>query len=162
MEKGYPIYDISTQEKEEMKHRLKDLQSQFLYLKADFDNYRKRAEKEKETSKKIGKIMIIEKLLYFLDVFENALNMMENTKDEEKLIDGMKLLYKELTKMLEEEGVKTIKTIGEKFNPHLHEVIETITNEEIEEDTIVEEIARGYVYNGEAIRPAKVKISKKP
>lgn len=161
MGKVYPIHDIPTQEKEEMKDKLKGLQSQFLYLKADFENYRKRAEKEREISKKIGKIIIIEKLLNFVDIFENALNMMENIKNGEKLIDGMKLLYKELIKMLEEENVKPMKVIGEKFDPHLHEVVETIIKEEVEEDTIIEEVVKGYTYNGEVIRPAKVKISKK-
>jgi molecular chaperone GrpE len=130
--------------------RLKNLR----YLQADFDNYRKQFEKEKLNIIKLANENLIKELIIILDDFENALNLIENEKNNE----GLKLLHKKFFKTLENNGLKQIEALGKKFDPNFHEVLMKEISE-AEEGTILEEIQKGFMLQSKVIRPSKVKIS---
>ena len=124
-------------------------------LQAEFENYQKYVEKQKAEFLKYAKADIIEQLLPILDSFELAL---KSTKDNEKLIQGMELIYTQLYSLLEKQGIKKINAKGI-FNPNLHEVLLKEESDQ-EEDTILEELQKGYMLNDKVLRHSKVKVSK--
>ncbi|MFQ6137184.1 MAG: nucleotide exchange factor GrpE [Candidatus Hydrothermarchaeales archaeon] len=129
-------------------------------LQAEFENYKKRAEKEKEDFVKYASEGIILKLL---DVYENLERAIENSreyKNDGGLIRGIEMTYKQLKGILENEGLVPIKAVGEKFDPFRHEAVLSEVRADVEENTILEELQRGYTLNNKVIRYSKVKISK--
>ena len=132
---------------------IKELTDSLQRLQAEFDNYRKRQDREIEEKKHKIKAEIIQKLLPVLDSFEQAF------KNHDESIDGWERIYAQLMDTFEQEGLKAITTKG-KFDPHQHEVL-LVEPSEQEEGTIIQELQRGYTYYGQIIRTSKVKISKK-
>ena len=126
-------------------------------LQAEFENYRKRVEKEKIEFMKYSHAEMIAKILPVLDSFEMAL---KHTSEPQKFINGMKLIYAQFHSVLEAEGVKPIKTEGEKFDPYRHEVLMKEESEK-PEGTILEEFQKGYTLNDKVLRFSKVKVSGK-
>ncbi len=124
------------------------------YLQADFDNYRKRFDKEKENIIKLSNENLIQELIIILDDFDNSIKFMENEKDKE----GILRIYKKLFNMLEKHGLKHIEALGKKFDPNFHEAILKEKSHK-EDDLIIEEIQKGYMLNAKVIRPTKAKIS---
>ncbi|MBW2986383.1 nucleotide exchange factor GrpE [Candidatus Woesearchaeota archaeon] len=120
-------------------------------LQAEFENYQKRVAKEQKEFVCFANEKLIAELLTIMDDFEKAL---ENVKDK-----GIKMIYDKLSKLLVDQGVKPIKSEGEKFDTFKHEVLCT-EDTGGEEDVVVEEIQKGYEMNGKVIRYAKVKITK--
>jgi molecular chaperone GrpE len=128
--------------------------SQLKYLQADFDNYRKWSEKEKASIIALANENLIKDLLVILDDFDHALPSLELEKNKE----GMQMIQKKMVKILAEHGLHPIECVGKKFDPHFHEVIcKERCNEE--QNTILEEISKGYQLNSKVIRPSKVKIA---
>lgn len=149
------LYNQLKQDKEkENKELLETLQR----LQADFENYRKRTEKQNQEFCKFANKELIIKILPLLDNFELAL---KNTKNHDEFIKGIELIYSQLITLLEEQGLKKIETIGGKFNPHLHEALMQEKHEDKEENIIIEEFQKGYTLNDQIIRHSKVKVSKK-
>ena len=126
-------------------------------LQAEFENYKKRIDKEKEEFAKYAGALTIGKMLPVLDSFEIAL---KNTSDREKFVEGMKMIYAQFHSVLEAEGVRPIKAAGEKFDPYRHEVLMKEESDK-PEDTILEEFQKGYMLNDRVLRHSKVKISGK-
>ncbi len=125
-------------------------------LQADFENYIKRSEKEKEEMTQYSNHKLISKLLNVMDDFEKTLDV---TKEVNKEIgEGIKMVYKNLNKVLHEEGVVQINATGNKLDPFKHEVIDIINGDE--DDLVVEELQRGYMLKNKVLRPSKVRISK--
>ena len=124
-------------------------------LQAEFENYRKRVDKEKTEFAKYAHAGIIAKILPALDSFEMAL---KHTNEPQKFISGMKLIYAQLHSALEADGLRTIKTDGEKFDPYRHEVLMKEESDK-PEGTILEEFQKGYMLNDRVLRFSKVKIS---
>lgn len=126
-------------------------------LQAEFENYKKRIEKEKIEFVKYSNAGLIASLLPVLDSYELAL---KNTSDKDKFIEGMKMIYAQLHSILEAEGLMPIKATGEKFDAYKHEVL---LKEESEkpEGTILEEFQKGYMLNDKVLRFSKVKVSGK-
>ncbi len=139
----------------------KILFDQLLRLKAEFENYRKRTEKEKENYIKFAEEALIQKLLPLMDNIDRAVASANSHKDFESLKQGVILIQKQFKEILIKAGVMDIKSLGEKFDPHLHEIISEHEADEHPEETIVEELQKGYTLGGKVIRPAMVKISKK-
>ncbi len=137
--------------------QIEELTDTLKRLQAEFENYRKRIEKEKAEFMEYASAGIIANLLPVLDTFEIAF---KNTSDKEKFVEGMKMVYALLHTMLEAEGLKPIKALGEKFDPYRHEVLMKEKSEE-PEDTILEEFQKGYMLNNKVIRHSKVKVSGK-
>ena len=151
-------------EKEELKKQIEDKNKQIdeltdtlKRLQAEFENYKKWNTKEKSEFIKYAHANLIAQMLPVLDSFEIAL---KNTSDKEKFVEGIKIIYAQLRSMLEAEGLKPIKAVGEKFDPYRHEVWMKQESDK-PEDTILEEFQKGYMLNDRVIRHSKVKISGK-
>lgn len=149
------------EENEKMKLLIEELKDKYLRILADFDNYRKRVEKEKSDILKYGNEMMILQLIPFDEIFENVLKQIEKTPNIDMIKQGLELLKKEFTKLLENFGVKKITSIGEKFDPHFHEAVGIIETDEHEEGTIIEEEKSGYIYKDRVIKPSRVKVARK-
>jgi len=145
------------QELDEQKQQVAEYTDHLKRLQAEFDNYAKRVEKERGKLVEQASEHIILKLLNIMDDFERALPALDKAPDDVK--QGVEMIYKNLHKVLTEEHVATIPTVGQPFDPFKHEVILKVDSDKAE-DTIIEEVQRGYTLNGNVIRYAKVTVSK--
>jgi molecular chaperone GrpE len=158
--------ELSTEEKlqkeiDNLNKQLLDEKDRYLRLNAEFDNARKRAIKDHEEFIKYAGEKIIQE---FIDVFESLERGIENAKkanNKDKLIEGMELVYKKFKVVFEKNGLTPIKALGEKFDHYRHEAMMQTLTDECNEDTILEEFAKGYILNGKVIRYSKVRVSKK-
>ena len=128
-------------------------------IQADFENYKKKIEKEREEIRKYATEKLVTKLLDAIDNFERALN--SPTKNVESLRHGIQLSFNQLRDVLQKEGLREMKVVGEKFNPEKHEAIMCVNSEEHGEDTVAEEVQKGYMFKDKIIRHSKVKVVKK-
>jgi molecular chaperone GrpE len=149
----------AVEEKEEM---VKALQEKLLYLQADFDNFKKLKIKEKQDTLKFGNEVLIKELLPVLDNLERALDHASKTDDFKGIHEGVKIVFNEFLKVLERAGVERVDALGKKFDPNFHEAFFQEEKDDIESDTVVSEMQKGYILNGRLIRPSMVTISKKP
>lgn len=132
-------------------------------LQADFDNIRKRLEKEKQDFLKFANEGIILELLNILDDLERTVELAESKhQDLSSFLKGVEMILAHLYEMLKEYGVKPIEAQGRLFDPHFHEALMQEENKELPEHTIIEEMQKGYLLNDRIIRTSKVKVSKKP
>jgi molecular chaperone GrpE len=144
------------QEKEKKTDKMQELTALLQRIQADFENYKKRVEKESKEFVKIAAKDFVVKLLPILDNFELAL---KNNENNDEFVKGIELIFSQLYSTLEQEGLKKIEAKGKKFDPYKHEAL---LQEEADEDGIVlEELQKGYELNGIVIRHTKVKISKR-
>ena len=152
--------------KEEKKHKaepkkekdaIADLTDSLQRTQAEFENYKKRVEKEKQEFVKYAKAELIQKLLPIIDTFEIAL---KSTNDKEKFVKGMEIVYAQLISSLHVEGLKPIDVLGKRFDPYLHEVMLKEKSEK-DEDIVLEELQKGYMLNDKVLRHSKVKVSEK-
>ncbi|MEW6088833.1 MAG: nucleotide exchange factor GrpE [bacterium] len=132
-----------------------------LRLKAEFENFRKRSEREKADIFRFSQEALMREIFSAIDNFELALNAAEKNKDFDNFHKGVDMIYKELKKILEKEGVSEIKAEGEKIDPHKHEVVSHEPGNGEEEEVVVEVIRKGYMMNERVLRPAMVKVGKK-
>lgn len=133
-----------------------------LRMQADFENTRKRLEKEKQDFIKFANEGIILELLNILDDLERTVELAESKhQDLTNFLKGVEMILAHLYEMLKVYGVKPIEAEGKLFDPHYHEALMQIENKDVPEHTIVEELQKGYMLNDRVIRTAKVKVSKK-
>lgn len=140
--------------------RAKEWYNQYLRLSADFDNYRKRMQREQQEAANAGKRELIGKLLTVLDNFERAMGSLEQSENDEMLA-GIKLIYRQFSDILRSEGLEPLNPQGEPFNPQYHEAVMREKNEELCEDIVIEVFQKGYLFKGKLLRPAMVKVSHK-
>ncbi len=134
---------------------------QLLRLQADFSNFRKRSEKEKMEAMRLGKVIMIEKMISLLDIMEEALKHAHAKSDVETLKQGFEMVIKEFSSLLKSEGAQSLKTVGEIFDPHLHEAVEQVeTDAEDNNNRVIAEIQKGYTLNDQLLRPARVTVAK--
>lgn len=134
-----------------------------LRLQADFENTRKRLEKEKQDFIKFANEGVIFNLLNILDDLERAVELaQEKHQDLPAFLKGTEMILAHLYEMLKEHGVEPIETQGKTFDPHYHEALMQVEDKDLPEHTIVEELQKGYLLNGRVVRTSKVKVSKKP
>jgi len=138
----------------------KELFNQLLRLKAEFENFRKRTEKNKENYIKFAEEGLIQQLLPVMDNLERAIHSAHNHKDFDSFKQGVIMIQKQLKEILVKSGVADIKAVGEKFDPQKHEIVSEEEDDGHPEETIVEELQKGYTLAGKVIRPAMVKVSK--
>ncbi|MGE5483790.1 MAG: nucleotide exchange factor GrpE [Ignavibacteriales bacterium] len=129
----------------------------FLRSRADLDNYRKRTERDIAMMVRMGKRDLLLKLVEIADNFQRALAA--STADAASLKSGLEMLSRQLDGVLDAEGVKPIPAVGEKFNPALHEAIATWVSQDVKDDTVTDEIQRGYTYQGDVLRVARVRVA---
>jgi molecular chaperone GrpE len=134
---------------------------QLIRMQADFENFKKREEKKKKDFLEYANKDLICRLLSVVDNLERAASYSKNEESHsESIREGIKGILKEFRKILEQEGVSPIKAVGEKFDPYCHEAIMQVESEKYPEDTITEEITKGYYLKSQVIRPSVVKVCK--
>jgi molecular chaperone GrpE len=145
----------------ELEAEVQETRDRHLRLAADFDNFRKRARQEQLDTIQYAGGAIVEKLLPFLDDLHRVLEHAPTGVDESWL-KGLELTVQNLETMLAEQGVSPISTVGERFDPKLHEAIGTEESDEHPEDTVIQEVRRGYRHHDRVVRPALVKVARPP
>ena len=123
---------------------------------AEFDNFRKRTEKEKASMYIIGAKEIVEKILPVVDNFERGL---ASAEEGDAFAEGMKMIYKQLMTTLEELGVEPIEAVGKEFNPDFHNAVMHVEDDSLGENVVVEELQKGYMYKSFVIRHSMVKVA---
>lgn len=150
--------DSSDKKKKKNKHQkiIDELNDKVIRQMAEFENFRKRTEKEKGQMYDMGAKTILEKILPVVDNFERGL---DSAEEGDSFADGMKMVYKQLMTSLEEAGVKEIEAEGEEFNPDYHNAVMHVEDEELGENVVVEVLQKGYMYNDTVLRHAMVKVA---
>ena len=126
---------------------------------AEFDNFRKRTEKEKSQMYEIGAKDIIDKILPVVDNFERGLNGVKEEEKNDPFIQGMEMVYKQLMTTLEGVGVKPIEAVGKEFNPDFHNAVMHVEDENFGENFVAEEFQKGYMYRDSVVRHSMVKVA---
>jgi molecular chaperone GrpE len=141
----------------------RDSHDRYLRKAAEFENFRKRTDREKTESATLAKSSVLSEILPIVDACERALSSFpEAGEDLDQYRHGFQLLYKQLNDALSRIGVTAMEVRGEKFDPHLHEALSREETDEYEENTILEELQRGYLFKGRLLRPAQVKVATRP
>jgi len=149
------IVEEVTEETEEENEKYEFLQESFLRLQADFTNYKRRTEQEKQDYLNIGVSKVINDLLPIVDNFERAL---EN-REEGNFYEGVEMIYAQIKGLLERNGVEEIKALNEKFDPNFHHAVLVEEAKDVESDTVIDVLQKGYKLGEKVLRPAMVKVS---
>lgn len=144
---------------ESAEQRAEENYQRLLRSQADFENLKRRTQQERETQAKYASLPLIEKLLPVLDNFERALRASKETQDAESLAKGVEMVFKQVEEVLAGEGLVEIPTVGEKFDPNVHQAVMQEDSEEYESGVVTEEFQKGYKLKDKVIRPAMVKVS---
>ena len=144
-------------EVERLKEELRREHDLYLRALADYENYRRRIERERTTAARSGKRDIILQLLEVLDGFDRALQHLDDAPSS--VSEGLQLLQRKLLGLLEAQGVTPLQSLGETFNPELHDAIGTVQSDDAEPGTVAEEMQRGYRWGDDLLRPARVRVA---
>ena len=152
------LFGGKDKKKDKLQEQLDELKDKNLRQMAEFENYRRRTEKEKQAMFETGAKSVIEKLLPVVDNFERGLGAL---KEEEKdaFSDGMEMIYKQLMGELEKLEVKPIDAVGKEFDPNLHNAVMHVDDEELGENVVAEELQKGYMYRETVVRHSMVKVA---
>lgn len=126
---------------------------------AEFENFRKRTEKEKSSMYEMGARDIIERILPVIDNFERGLAVIPEDKKEDTIAEGMEKIYKQIQKVFEEAGVKPIEAAGKEFDPNFHNAVMHVEDESLGENIVAEELQKGYMYRDSVVRHSMVKVA---
>ncbi|MCI6886974.1 MAG: nucleotide exchange factor GrpE [Lachnospiraceae bacterium] len=148
-----------TAKKDPKDAQIEDLQDRLKRQMAEFDNFRKRTEKEKSAMYEVGARDIIEKILPVLDNFERGLTAMPEDVKGSPFADGVEKIYKQFVKILEDTGVEAIEAVGQQFDPNLHNAVMHIEDEQYGENEISQELQKGYKYRGTVVRHSMVQVA---
>ena len=144
----------------EAQEAIAELNERIVRLTADFDNFRKRAQREKDEARQFANQGLLEKLLPVLDNFEMALTAVKDA--DPSVRDGVQMILDQLLGVLKESGVEPVDAMGQPFDPNLHEALSQEETSEVEEGTVVQQVQRGYKLNDRLVRPARVVVAKAP
>mgnify|MGYP006069900553 FL=1 len=145
--------------KDKKDEKIDELTDRLTRQMAEFDNFRKRTEKEKSQMYEIGAKDIIEKILPVVDNFERGLSSVSEEDKATPFAEGMEKIYKQLMTTLEGIGVKPIEAVGQEFNPDFHNAVMHVEDEELGENIIAEEFQKGYMYRDSVVRHSMVKVA---
>ena len=149
----------SEKKKDPKDEKIDELNDKLKRSMAEFDNYRKRTDKEKSAMYEIGAKDVIEKILPIVDNFERGLAAVPEEEKDSPFADGMTKIYKQMMTVFEEMGVKAIDAVGEEFNPDYHNAVMHVEDEEAGENVVVEEFQKGYLYKDHVVRHSMVKVA---
>jgi molecular chaperone GrpE len=152
------VDDTADSETERLKDEVKSEHEMYLRALADFDNYKRRVERERATSARSGKREIILSLLDVLDGFDRALAQMSDAPAS--VSQGFQSLQRKLLALLEAQGVAPFESRGAVFDPELHEAVGTMESGEYESGSVADEVQRGYRWGDEVLRPARVRVAR--
>lgn len=141
---------------EDLTAQLDDLRKRNL---AEFENFRKRTEKEKSTMFDMGAKSVVEKLLPIIDNFERGFAGLSEEQMSDPFVSGMDMVYKQLVKALADMGVEPIEAVGKPFDPNLHNAVMHVEDENIGENTVAQEFQKGYLYHGSVVRHSMVQVA---
>ena len=150
--------DKSDKKQEVLKERIEELEDRVKRQMAEFDNFRKRTEKEKTAMFETGAKSVIEKILPVVDNFERGLASVPEEEKETGFAQGMEMIYKQLMTELENMDVKPIPAVGEEFNPDFHNAVMQVESEEYESGVIAQELQKGYTYRDSVVRHSMVAV----
>lgn len=139
---------------------IEDYTNHLKRLQADFENYVKRSDKERIEVIKFANEKLVMKLLIILDDFERSLEQMKKTQTQQEVIHGVDIVFKEFHKILEAEGLKPIIAKGKPFDPYQHEVVTCVSKDDCPENTVIDEVQKGYLFGDHPLRYAKVIVTK--
>lgn len=139
--------------------KLKEAADKYQRLFAEFDNFRKRTEKEKAARYDMGARDVIEKVLPVLDSFELALKTLPEGEEKTPFAEGMEKIHKQFLKTLEDAGVTPIDAVGKEFDPNFHNAVLHVEDEEVGDNIVVEELQKGYLYKDHVVRYSMVKVA---
>ena len=139
--------------------KIADLTDRLQRQMAEFDNFRKRTEKEKSQMFDTGAKSIIEKVLPVVDNFERALACVPEGQKEDPFVEGMEKVYKQMMKMFEEAGIEPIEAVGKQFDPNFHNAVMHVEDDQYDENVVVEEFQKGYTYHDSVVRHSMVKVA---
>ncbi len=143
----------------ELMRQAEENHNRYLRAQADFDNYRRRTQKEKEELAQYASLKLIGQLLPVLDNFERAFQAGGEAPDGSSFVKGMEMIYRQLNQVLEAEGLRKMEPVGTPFDPEVHQAIMQVESEEHGEGTVVEVVQNGYWLKEKVLRPAMVKVS---
>lgn len=141
---------------EELKAQLAEKDDQYLRLKADYANFRRRSGKEREELSAVVTQELFKDLLPIVDNFDRA--MATEAKDVESFKKGVEMIHNQLGEVLQKNGLEVIETKGQKFDPNYHQAVMRVQSDELEDDTIAQELQKGYMVKGRVIRPSMVQV----
>ena len=141
---------------EDLTAQLDDLRKRNL---AEFENFRKRTEKEKSTMFDMGAKSVVEKLLPIIDSFERGFAGLSEEQMSDPFVSGMDMVYKQLVKALADMGVEPIEAVGKPFDPNLHNAVMHVEDENLGENTVAQEFQKGYLYHGSVVRHSMVQVA---
>ncbi|MEM2921567.1 MAG: nucleotide exchange factor GrpE [Candidatus Bathyarchaeia archaeon] len=160
---------VDSQELESMKKmldeerdKIRDLENKLLYLRADFENYRRRMEMLLQEQALAMNERLISEILGIADELEIALRVGEGLKDPHQILDGVRMTLGKLYQLLEKNGVRRIPSTGNEFDPRLHQAVERVPSSDIPEGQVVEELRSGFMLGNRVLRPSLVKVSYRP
>lgn len=151
------VVELSVEE--QLQAQVNEMENRLLRVQADYDNYRRRTQQEKEEFAKYASRAVIEKLLGTVDNLERALLASETNPDFDALKKGLDMVFKQFQQTLESEGLSAIESVGQPFNPDVHQAIMTVDSDEHESGVVVEEVMKGYTLKDKVLRPAMVKVN---
>ncbi|MBW1660225.1 MAG: nucleotide exchange factor GrpE [Deltaproteobacteria bacterium] len=148
-------------EKKDWEKEYKELYDKYVRLHAEFENFKRRITKDKQEAIRYANQELIRQILPFVDNLERSLQHADESKNIDALKEGIEMTIKDFLKTLEKLGLETIQSEGEPFDPNVHEAIMQEERDDMEPNTVVQELQRGYKLHGRVIRPATVTVSKK-
>ena len=146
-------------EKDPRDQKIEDLTDQLKRTMAEFDNFRKRTEKEKSAMFEMGAKDILEKILPVVDNFERGLAAIPEEAKDGSFAKGMEMIYKQLIKMLEDMGVTPIEAVGKEFDPNFHNAVMHVDDENLGENVVASELQKGYMYRNSVLRHSMVQVA---
>lgn len=144
---------------DELQAKLTETEGRMLRLQADFENYKRRVQLEKQAAEKYRSQSLVSDILPALDNFERAMQVEANDEQMKSLLQGMEMVYRQLQEALAKEGVEAIEAVGNQFDPHEHQAVMQVEDSEFESNAVVEEFQKGYKLKDRVIRPSMVKVN---
>lgn len=159
VEEDSKVEETQSEENKKLQDAYDKLNQQYIRLAADFDNYRKRQEQERESLVKYGTENALKKMLEVLDNFERGQKALEGVEDSEKIKECFQLVHKQVWDTLSKLGLEEIKAVGEEFDPNFHEAVMQTPTTEHPEHTVINELQKGYKVGDKILRPTLVNVA---
>lgn len=147
------------EKKDKKDEQIEELKDRVTRQMAEFENFRKRTEKEKSQMFEVGVKTMVEKILPVVDNFERGLAQVPEDKKNDSFVEGMNMIYKQMMTAFDEIGVKPIEAVGKEFDPNLHNAVMHVDDDTLPENSIVEEFQKGYIYHDQVVRHSMVKVA---
>jgi len=147
---------------EEFERRTAEAENLYKRMAADFDNYRRRVDREREEFANLGAQRVLETMLPALDDMDRAVQNLSEEMELDKLLEGIRIVTSRIMSCLEQAGIKPLKAVGEQFDPYFHEPVQQVKTSKHPDGSVVDELRKGYTLNNKVVRPALVTVASNP